>query len=90
MRQQTFPISFVWLFAYRLSDMDGYCFGNVRTEQTECTRTVRTRIWKWLLSYFATLPWLLRKYMHYGSSLFVEYLGYTLYGRKPSANATPH
>ena len=42
-RQQTFPISGVRLFTYRLSDMDGYCSGNVRPEQTECTRTVRTQ-----------------------------------------------
>ena len=38
-----FPISGVRLFAYRLSDIDGLF---VRQEQTECTRTVRTQIWK--------------------------------------------
>ena len=36
-RQQTFPIFSVRLFSYILSDMDGYCLGNVRPEQTECT-----------------------------------------------------
>ena len=42
MGRQAFPISGVRLFAYRMSDMGGYCFGNVRTEQTSCMRTVRT------------------------------------------------
>ena len=37
MRQKTFPISGVRLFTYRLFDMDGYCFSDVRPEQTECT-----------------------------------------------------
>ena len=36
-KQKTFPISSVRLFTYRLFDMYGYCFSNVRTEQTECT-----------------------------------------------------
>ena len=51
--RQAFPISGVRLFAYRVSDMDGHSLktkplpphykGNVRTEQTPCTRTVRTQ-----------------------------------------------
>ncbi len=42
-RQKTFLISSVRLFANRLFDMGGYCFDNVRPEQTECTQIVRTQ-----------------------------------------------
>ena len=43
LRQKTFLVSSVRLFAYRLFDMDGYYFCNVRPEQTECAKIVRTR-----------------------------------------------
>ncbi len=56
MSQQAFPISSVRLFAYRLSDMDGYCLSNVRPEKTECTRTVRTQDMEMTVGLFSDSP----------------------------------